>query len=383
MPGSSARLAKALLRQAPALSVRRARSTFICGHLAAGTPVGVLLKITGIAEAGSLARYARHVAGVSSSQGVLRARCRAERTPWRSMAAPGWTPPRSRCSPAARPGAPDCAPATPTAAGTSAKATTATAKTTRESRCARSPARSRPPSLPPPALPARCPAAPNLAAGLALTRPGEDPRGTAARELASVAARGHKPGWPGYDRAYTQVLPERFHLPARALGYKPVMDYRADQLDIQANTGGATEAFWLAPPATSGTRDVPPSAAARCRAVYRSRRCQRQRRAQPWRDIPAHAEREPAMVLTCHTITAAKTSRPSSRRTTLSASQAAETHGQGTSLTRGNHVRWGRSAGLSALGGAYMSENPCQKTSENILQGGSKCCGSSPAVSST
>ena len=64
----------------PRLSMRRARSTFICGHLAAGTPVGVLLKVTGIAEAGSLARYARHVAGVSSSKGVLRARWRAEHT---------------------------------------------------------------------------------------------------------------------------------------------------------------------------------------------------------------------------------------------------------------------------------------------------------------
>ena len=66
---------------APALSMRRARSTFICGHLTAGTPVGVLLAVTGIAEAGSLARYARHVAGVSSSKGVLRERWRAERTP--------------------------------------------------------------------------------------------------------------------------------------------------------------------------------------------------------------------------------------------------------------------------------------------------------------
>jgi len=65
---------------APRLSLRRARSAFICGHLAAGTPVGVLLAITGIAEAGSLARYARHVAGLSSSKGALRARCRAERT---------------------------------------------------------------------------------------------------------------------------------------------------------------------------------------------------------------------------------------------------------------------------------------------------------------
>ncbi|HXZ73018.1 MAG TPA: hypothetical protein VEH31_19385, partial [Streptosporangiaceae bacterium] len=65
---------------APALSLRRARSTFICRHLAAGTPVGVLLAITGIAEAGSLARYARHVSGISPSKGVLRARWRAERT---------------------------------------------------------------------------------------------------------------------------------------------------------------------------------------------------------------------------------------------------------------------------------------------------------------
>jgi len=62
---------------APRLSLRRARSTFICGHLAAGTSIPVLLAITGIAEAGSLAR---HVAGISSSTGALRARWRAERT---------------------------------------------------------------------------------------------------------------------------------------------------------------------------------------------------------------------------------------------------------------------------------------------------------------
>ena len=53
----------------------------------------------------------------------------------------------------------------------------------------------------------------------------------------------------GYDRAYTQALPERFHLPARALGYQPVMDYRDDQLGIQANTGGAilVEGTWYCP----------------------------------------------------------------------------------------------------------------------------------------
>jgi hypothetical protein len=93
------------------------------------------------------------------------------------------------------------------------------------------------------------PASPNLATGLALTRPGEDPGGTGARVLASVAARGHKTGWLGYDRAYTQALPGRFHLPARALGYSPVMDYRADQLGIQASSGGAllVEGSWYCP----------------------------------------------------------------------------------------------------------------------------------------
>jgi hypothetical protein len=98
-------------------------------------------------------------------------------------------------------------------------------------------------------LPGTAPACPDLAIGLALARPGEDPGGTGARVLASAAARGHKPGPLGYDRAYTQALPERFCLPARALGYQPVMDYRADQLGVQANTGGAllVEGTWYCP----------------------------------------------------------------------------------------------------------------------------------------
>ena len=99
----------------------------------------------------------------------------------------------------------------------------------------------RPPGAPP--------AHPDLAIGLALARPGEDPGGTGARVLASVAARGHKTGWLGYDRAYTAALPGRFQLPARALGYRPVMDYRIDQLGVQANTGGAilVEGTWYCP----------------------------------------------------------------------------------------------------------------------------------------
>ena len=93
------------------------------------------------------------------------------------------------------------------------------------------------------------PACPNLAIGLALTRPGQDPGGTGARVLASAAARGHKTGWLGYDRAYTQALPQPIPPPARALGYQPVMDYRDDQLGIQANSGGAllVEGSWYCP----------------------------------------------------------------------------------------------------------------------------------------
>ena len=63
---------------APVLSMSRARSSFICDHLAAGTPLPALLAITGIIEAGSLARYARHVPGMSSSKAALRARWHAE-----------------------------------------------------------------------------------------------------------------------------------------------------------------------------------------------------------------------------------------------------------------------------------------------------------------
>jgi hypothetical protein len=93
--------------------------------------------------------------------------------------------------------------------------------------------------------PGQVPGHPNLA----LTRPGEDPGGTGARVLASVAGRGHRPGYLGADRACTAARPESFHLPVRALGYSPVMDYRADQLGIQANSGGALliEGTWYCP----------------------------------------------------------------------------------------------------------------------------------------
>ncbi|HEX9355061.1 MAG TPA: hypothetical protein VF933_14755 [Streptosporangiaceae bacterium] len=57
---------------APRLSMSRCRSSFICGHLADGTPLAELLAITGICQAESLARYARHIDG-APSKAALRA----------------------------------------------------------------------------------------------------------------------------------------------------------------------------------------------------------------------------------------------------------------------------------------------------------------------
>ncbi len=63
---------------APRLSSGRARSSFICDHLAAGTPVRELLYISGIYEVESLLRYARHVPGAPSSKAELRKRSNSE-----------------------------------------------------------------------------------------------------------------------------------------------------------------------------------------------------------------------------------------------------------------------------------------------------------------
>lgn len=65
---------------APAFRLGRARASFICDHIAAGTPLTQLLQISGIVEAGSLARYAAHVDGAPASKAAWRARWRAETT---------------------------------------------------------------------------------------------------------------------------------------------------------------------------------------------------------------------------------------------------------------------------------------------------------------
>ncbi len=63
---------------APKFSVARARSSFICDHLVARTPLRQLLEITGIAEVESLLRYARHVETAPQSKAALRAALAAE-----------------------------------------------------------------------------------------------------------------------------------------------------------------------------------------------------------------------------------------------------------------------------------------------------------------
>lgn len=88
-----------------------------------------------------------------------------------------------------------------------------------------------------------------LAVGFVLERPSVDPGGTGVRVLRSIRARGHRPGWLGADRAYTTALPEVFHLPAAALGYRLVMDYKNDQLGTQATSSGAllVDGSWYCP----------------------------------------------------------------------------------------------------------------------------------------
>jgi hypothetical protein len=90
---------------------------------------------------------------------------------------------------------------------------------------------------------------PNLVVGLALGRPGTDPGGTAVRVLAGVLSRGCVPGPLGVDRAYSGALSTGFHLPVRAMGFDPVVDYRIDQLGRQANSHGAVmvEGTWYCP----------------------------------------------------------------------------------------------------------------------------------------
>ena len=62
------------------LSVDRSRSSFICDHLATGTPLSVLLEMSGIKEVESLLRYSRHVDEAPHSKAALRHQLARERS---------------------------------------------------------------------------------------------------------------------------------------------------------------------------------------------------------------------------------------------------------------------------------------------------------------
>jgi hypothetical protein len=91
---------------------------------------------------------------------------------------------------------------------------------------------------------------PNLVMGMApVHRPGSDIAENAMTALTSIAARGHPRRLLAGDRAYTNCKPNKFQLPARALGYAPVFDYKIDQLGVQESYGGAKliEGAWYCP----------------------------------------------------------------------------------------------------------------------------------------
>jgi hypothetical protein len=88
--------------------------------------------------------------------------------------------------------------------------------------------------------PALDPDFPSLVVGMApLHRPSTGVAANAMTALSSIVGRSHPAAWLAADRAYTHALAEEFQLPARALGYDLVLDYRADQLGVQGSFAGA------------------------------------------------------------------------------------------------------------------------------------------------
>ena len=93
-------------------------------------------------------------------------------------------------------------------------------------------------------------ATPNIVLSMApLHRPGEQPGRNAIRALKDLRDRGHPARLLAADRAYTSAKPEDFQLPARALGYEPVLDYKVDQLGVKASHEGfiQVEGAWYCP----------------------------------------------------------------------------------------------------------------------------------------
>jgi hypothetical protein len=80
---------------------------------------------------------------------------------------------------------------------------------------------------------------PSLVVAMAnLHNPGHAISHHAITALGSAAERGHPIALLAGDRAYSNANPDDFQLPARALGYDLVLDYRDDQLGIQGSYEG-------------------------------------------------------------------------------------------------------------------------------------------------
>lgn len=92
-------------------------------------------------------------------------------------------------------------------------------------------------------------APPVLVGGYTLERPGHRPGAAAVDVLRHAVANGWPSGPLAGDRAYNNSDPDTFQLPARALGFTLLFDYRDDQLGIQAQHAGAVqvEGRWHCP----------------------------------------------------------------------------------------------------------------------------------------
>ncbi|MCE7005054.1 hypothetical protein LWC34_19800 [Kibdelosporangium philippinense] len=92
-------------------------------------------------------------------------------------------------------------------------------------------------------------APPVLVGGYTLERPGHRPGAAATDVLRHAIVNGWPTGLLAGDRAYNNSDPDTFQLPARALGFGLVFDYRDDQLGVQAEHGGAiqVEGHWHCP----------------------------------------------------------------------------------------------------------------------------------------
>ncbi|MFF0144481.1 dihydroorotase [Amycolatopsis sulphurea] len=101
-------------------------------------------------------------------------------------------------------------------------------------------------------------APPVLVGGYTLERPGHRPGGAAIDVLKHAAADGWPRGPLAGDRAYNNSEPDTFQLPARALGFPLLFDYRDDQLGIQAEHAGAVqvEGRWHCPHMPAGLVDT-------------------------------------------------------------------------------------------------------------------------------